>query len=194
MTTESGTVAPVLRVRDVRAAAAYYRDRLDRLGFDCPEESIAPGVGAEGAIYTIVRRAGVMIHLGRAHRGRTIDPGIAPNAQGAYVYVTDARAVHAELSHAGPTSRSRHGSCPTGWSTPSCVTSMATTSRSARPRGAEATVRGVGPGRSRARARRFSRSSRFPCPCRWCPGWTDRCRSPCRSSSRCRCRGSCSSP
>jgi uncharacterized glyoxalase superfamily protein PhnB len=91
-------LAPVLRVRDVRAAASYYRDKL---GFECPESSISDGVGDEGAIYAIVRRQGVAIHLGRARTGQEIDPGRPPNALGAYLYVPDVETVFAELTARG---------------------------------------------------------------------------------------------
>jgi hypothetical protein len=39
METANWEVAPILRVRDVRTAAAYYRDRL---GFDCPGSDVVP--------------------------------------------------------------------------------------------------------------------------------------------------------
>jgi catechol 2,3-dioxygenase-like lactoylglutathione lyase family enzyme len=92
------TLAPVLRVRDVRASVRYYREKL---GFECPEESIIEGIGSEGAIYAIVRREGIMIHLGRARTGHEIDPGRPPNALGAYLYVSDAKALHGELLNRG---------------------------------------------------------------------------------------------
>ena len=91
-------VAPVLRVRDVRKAAAYYRERL---GFDCPDDSILAGAGDEGAIYAIARRDGAQIHLGRARSGQRIDPGQRPNSIGAYVYVTGVRALYEELVRRG---------------------------------------------------------------------------------------------
>jgi uncharacterized glyoxalase superfamily protein PhnB len=96
---ESGwQIAPVLRVRDVRAAAAYYRERL---GFDCPEGSIMDGVGDEGAVYAIARRGAAMVHLGRARTGHAIDPGQPPNAQGAYVYCDDVKGLFEDLSARG---------------------------------------------------------------------------------------------
>jgi uncharacterized glyoxalase superfamily protein PhnB len=91
-------LAPILRVRDVRAAVAYYREKL---GFECPEESIAEGLGDEGAIYAIARRQGAAIHLGRARSDWEIDPGRLPNALGAYVYVPDVERVFEELSERG---------------------------------------------------------------------------------------------
>jgi uncharacterized glyoxalase superfamily protein PhnB len=91
-------LAPILRVRDVRAAAGYYRDKL---GFECPESSISDGVGDEGAIYAIVRRHGATIHLGRMRRGQEIDPGRPPNALGAYLYVPEVESLFEELSARG---------------------------------------------------------------------------------------------
>ena len=98
MTNSGWQIAPVLRVRDVRAAVAYYRDRL---GFECPDESMMDGRGDEGAIYAIMRRGGVMIHLGRARRGHAIDPGRLPNAQGAYLYVDDVNGLFEQLREWG---------------------------------------------------------------------------------------------
>lgn len=95
----SWSVAPVFRVRDVRAAAAYYRERL---GFECPEESIHDGLGDEGAIYAIARRDGIEVHLGRCRTGQVIDPGRSPNALGAYFFVPDVEKLHAELAELGP--------------------------------------------------------------------------------------------
>ena len=91
-------LAPILRVRDVRAAAGYYRDKL---GFECPETSISDGAGDERAIYAIVRRQGATIHLGRARTGQKIDPGRPPNALGAYLFVPDVETVFAELTARG---------------------------------------------------------------------------------------------
>lgn len=92
------TVAPILRVRDVRAAAAHYRDIL---GFDVPDDRIQDGLGDEGAIYAICSRDGVEIHLGRRRAGWQVDPGERPNAIGAYLRVPDVRALHDELASRG---------------------------------------------------------------------------------------------
>ncbi len=46
MAEQTWDVAPVLRVRDVRKAVAYY---IERLGFEC-EHGVVDGVGDEGAI------------------------------------------------------------------------------------------------------------------------------------------------
>lgn len=94
----SWQVSPVLRVRDVRAAVAYYREKL---GFDCPDESIYDGIGDEGAIYAIMRRSDAAIHLGRARTGHTIDPGQPPNSLGAYLYVPEVKELFAEFQKRG---------------------------------------------------------------------------------------------
>ena len=92
------SVAPIFRVRDVRAAAEHYRDVL---GFELRPESLHEGVGTEGAIYAILRREGIEIHLGRAREGWKVDPGVQPNALGAYLRVLDVRALHEELVERG---------------------------------------------------------------------------------------------
>ena len=91
-------IAPILRVADVRAAAAHYRERL---GFEVPDDAIVDGIGEEGAIYAIASRDGVEVHLGRARSGWKIDPGEPPNALGAYIVVSDVRTLHAELRERG---------------------------------------------------------------------------------------------
>ena len=92
------TVAPIFRVRDVRAAAAHYRDVL---GFDMPDERILTEPGNDNAIYAIASRSGVEIHLGRSRDGWRVDPGERPNALGAYLRVPDVRALHDELAGRG---------------------------------------------------------------------------------------------
>jgi len=91
-------VAPVLRVADVRASVAYY---VDKLGFECAPEGIVDGGGDEGAIYGIVRRGEIAIHLGRKRDEHEIDAGIAPNALGAYVFVPDVHEIYAEFQRRG---------------------------------------------------------------------------------------------
>ncbi len=91
---QAWSVAPIFRVGDVRAAAEHYRDVL---GFELRPDSIQEGPGGEGAIYAIVRKAGIEIHLGRARSGWRVDPGERPNAIGAYLRVPDVRAFHDEL-------------------------------------------------------------------------------------------------
>ena len=91
-------VCPVLRVADVRAAAAYY---VDQLGFSCPDDSIHEGIGDEGAVYAICRRGDIAVHLGRRREGHEIDPGAEPNALGAYFEVPDVDALFVELRDRG---------------------------------------------------------------------------------------------
>ena len=97
MAEQTWGVAPVLRVHDVRKAVAYY---VECLGFEC-EHGVVDGVGDEGAIYGIVRRGGCAIHLGRARSGHEIDPGKAPNALGAYVFIGDVDRLYQELRERG---------------------------------------------------------------------------------------------
>ena len=59
-------VCPVLRVADVRAAVDHYRAKL---GFGCGDDSIHDEEGGEGAIYAIVRRGDIAVHLGRRRDG-----------------------------------------------------------------------------------------------------------------------------
>ena len=92
------SVAPILRVRDVLAAAEHYRDVL---GFELRPESLHEGIGSEGAIYAILRRGEIEIHLGRARTGWQVDPGEQPNALGAYLRVPDVRVLHDELLDRG---------------------------------------------------------------------------------------------
>ena len=91
-------VCPVLRVTDVRAAVEYYRRRL---GFSCADDSILDGVGAEGAVYGIVRRGHIAVHLGRRRTGHELDPGAEPNALGAYFQVPDVDALYEEFRSRG---------------------------------------------------------------------------------------------
>ena len=94
----SWDVAPVLRVRDVRRSVAYYRDCL---GFDCPDDAVMDGGGDEGAIYAILRRDGVMVHLGRARTEHEIDPGRPPNAIGVYLFVEDVKPLFDDFRRRG---------------------------------------------------------------------------------------------
>ncbi len=98
---ESGTtpewrVAPVLGVRDVRAAVAYYQERL---GFHCdPDEGIfAPG--EEAAVYAILERDGVSLHL--QIRRRDTSAARERVESDAYFFVKDADALHAEFVRRG---------------------------------------------------------------------------------------------
>jgi catechol 2,3-dioxygenase-like lactoylglutathione lyase family enzyme len=80
---------PVLQVSDVRVSEAFY---CDRLGFR------SHGTWGDGPDFAIVQRGRVTIAL-----DRTRDGGPVPNNQywAAYVYVTDADALHAAFRAAG---------------------------------------------------------------------------------------------
>ena len=63
--TAARSIAPVLGVPDVRLAVDYYRDAL---GFECdPETGIVAGVGDEPAVYALLRRGDVGLHLQTLH-------------------------------------------------------------------------------------------------------------------------------
>ena len=83
---------PMLGVRDVRAATDYM---VKRLGFELG--SLFEGVAADGgAIYSILRRDGMEVHLQIRRRPLWSAPreGIETDI---YVRVPDADAVHADL-------------------------------------------------------------------------------------------------
>jgi uncharacterized glyoxalase superfamily protein PhnB len=92
----SWDVAPILGCRDVRTTAYYFRDVL---GFHLdPETGVFDGVDAnEGAVYAIVDRERVRIHLQIRRRDVFAGPreGIESDA---YVYVDDADALHEEYA------------------------------------------------------------------------------------------------
>lgn len=83
--TDFTSVAPVLPTRDVRGALALY----ERLGF---EVSIYGG----GDFYGYVRRGEVSFHLSRVE---DVDP--KTTLVSAYMYVSDADALHDEWTGAG---------------------------------------------------------------------------------------------
>ncbi|CAO3410926.1 bleomycin resistance protein [Azospirillum largimobile] len=88
MTVRFQRVAPVLPVRDVRAALAHYR----RLGF----EATAYDDGVEDPVYGFLDRDGVSLHLARV-------PDLDPESSvvACYLYVSDADALHAAWQAAG---------------------------------------------------------------------------------------------
>lgn len=90
-------VSPVLRARDVAAAVDYYTNVL---GFRCANGPI-PGVDPEeGAIYAILDRAGVGLHL--QIRRQEPHPSTRESiASDVYFYVDDASALEAEFLEAG---------------------------------------------------------------------------------------------
>lgn len=85
--------SPILPVRDVEAALAFYA----RMGFDVRRYAPAP--------YGFASRDGVELHLGQA-------PENDPSMASAYVYVDDAEAVAAEWRAAGA---EVHGPQDTEW-------------------------------------------------------------------------------
>lgn len=93
------SVAPVLGANDVRAAARYYEDKL---GFHCdPETGIYGGIGDEGAVYAILDRDGIVVHL--QIRRREINARRQRIENDAYFFVPDADALHEELAVRGAT-------------------------------------------------------------------------------------------
>lgn len=91
-------VAPILGFRDVRKAADYYRDTFG-FSYD-PRTGILDGVGDERAVYAIVRRGGVEIHLQirrREHMSRERE-SIESDA---YVFVSDVESLYADLQRRG---------------------------------------------------------------------------------------------
>ena len=88
---------PILGVRDVRATVDWF---VDVLGFDVVSV-FAPPID-EGAVYAIVHRGDMSFHL-QIRRGEIesrVREGIESDA---YVYVTDADALHEEFVASGAT-------------------------------------------------------------------------------------------
>jgi catechol 2,3-dioxygenase-like lactoylglutathione lyase family enzyme len=89
MATRFDRLAPVLPVRNVRAALEHYR----RLGFDTKAYAEAAG---DDAVYGFLQRDRIELHL-----SRTPDLQCDRNTSAVYVYVDDADALHAEWTAAG---------------------------------------------------------------------------------------------
>ncbi|HEY2749271.1 MAG TPA: VOC family protein [Polyangia bacterium] len=89
MATTFDRVAPVLPVRNVRAALEHYR----RLGFDA--KAYAENAG-DDAVYGFVQRDGIELHLTHTPALR-----VDANTSAVYVYVGDADALYAEWQAAG---------------------------------------------------------------------------------------------
>ena len=88
-------VAPILGFRDVRKAAEYYRDVL---GFN--ERNVMDGIGEEGAVYAILDKDGIEIHL--QIRRREIFANKRESIESdAYFFVPDPDALHIELVRRG---------------------------------------------------------------------------------------------
>ncbi len=88
-------LAPILGFRDVRKAADYYRDVL---GFT--ERSVLEGVGGEPAVYAILDKDGIEIHLQIRRREIFADKRESIESD-AYLFVPDADALHSELVRRG---------------------------------------------------------------------------------------------
>lgn len=90
------SVAPVLLVRDVVAAAAHYRDRLgftyDRLWGEPPD-------------FCMVRRDGHTVMLSQAPAGADLRPHwhVVSQMWNAYFWVDDVEALYAEFQRRGAT-------------------------------------------------------------------------------------------
>jgi uncharacterized glyoxalase superfamily protein PhnB len=85
--------APVLLVRDVVAAAKHYEIKL---GFRIQ------GFWGEPPGFSIVGRGGVTVMLNQAPAGETFRPnGDYDGRLSAYIYISDADALHAELVQRG---------------------------------------------------------------------------------------------
>lgn len=87
-------VVPVLGARDVEATAAFYRDIL---GFELT--SLVAGVGEEGAVYALLQRDGVEVHL--QIRRRELGAARERIERDVYVRVPDADAAYRELCARG---------------------------------------------------------------------------------------------
>ena len=81
----------MLGVPDVRKAVDYF---CAMLGFEC-----GPNGGDEGAVYGIVRRGGVAIHL--QIRRRPLIEARQSHEGDAYVFVDDVEALYAEYQRKG---------------------------------------------------------------------------------------------
>ena len=99
MATRPWQAAPILGVRNVRAAAEYYRDVL---GFQLdPVNGVFEPVPNEpGGVYGIVTRQGAVIHF-QIRRGDLPDRTRQALERDIYLYITDLDAVHADLQQRG---------------------------------------------------------------------------------------------
>ena len=89
-------IAPMLGFRDVRKAVDYY---CDTFGFSNPG-GVFDGVGDEGAVYGIVRRDGIEIHL-QIRRSDPLPDGRESIEGDVYVFVPDVEALYEELRSLG---------------------------------------------------------------------------------------------
>ena len=87
--------APRLRVRDVRAAAEWYRDNLNfAVGGYYTSDTGVPD-------FVVVQQGSVEIQLTLKPEGEDIGAGPAANPGGVYLYVGDAAGLYDELKKRG---------------------------------------------------------------------------------------------
>lgn len=91
MSSNGWTVAPVLGVADVVKSVDYF---CDVLGFECDRATALYG-GEEGAVYAVLARAGIAVHL-QIRRGTTLTAPRGPQDTDAYFNVSDSDALYAE--------------------------------------------------------------------------------------------------
>lgn len=84
--------APILLVRDIHAAAAYWRDKV---GFE--DQSIHN----DPPDFCIARRDGVTIMLALSHASPVPHWRVVPNMWNAYIWVDDAKSLYEELCNRG---------------------------------------------------------------------------------------------
>ena len=91
---------PVLGVRDVTAAAEYWRDVL---GFDLdPEHGVIDGTDDEpGGIYAVVSRRGSRVHFEIRRRGSVRGEHDRERIETDYVFVDDVDSLYDELRERG---------------------------------------------------------------------------------------------
>jgi hypothetical protein len=86
-------VAPIFGVRDVLKTVEYFQQTL---GFDFGPQAIEKGVGDEGAVYAVGRRAGISIHIQIRRRPLHFEAR-GRHESDAFVYVDDVDALYEEL-------------------------------------------------------------------------------------------------
>lgn len=86
-------IAPILGVRDVLKTVEYFQQTL---GFDFGPQSIQKGVGDEGAVYAVGRRADIAIHIQIRRRPLHFEARASHECD-AYLYVDDVDALSQEL-------------------------------------------------------------------------------------------------
>ena len=103
--------SPILGVKEVRKAAEYYRDVF---GFSLdPDDGIFQPPGSSEAVYAIVMRSDVWIHLQIRRSDNPAAPR-PPIERDVYVYADDLDALHQEFIGRGATVLSAPGATPYG--------------------------------------------------------------------------------